>query len=86
MTAQSKLFIDQGRTTLYQLFRYIDQYRFNYVFTPLDCYNIHHTTNVTALSSVKSMIGLKCVFKIGTTFWRFDNQHVLVHDIICWCI
>ena len=31
--AKSKLFIDQGRTTLYQLLRYICQYRCNVVFT-----------------------------------------------------
>jgi len=33
MKAQSKLFIDKGRTTLYQLLQYIGQYRFNAVFT-----------------------------------------------------
>ena len=31
--ARSKLFIDQGRTTLYRLFRYIGQYRRNAVLT-----------------------------------------------------
>jgi len=31
--ARSKLFINQGRTTLYQLLRYIGQYRCNAVFT-----------------------------------------------------
>jgi len=31
--AQTKLFIDQGRTTLYRLLRYIGQYRCNAVFS-----------------------------------------------------
>jgi len=31
--ARSKMFIEQGRTTLYRLFRYTGQYRFNAMFT-----------------------------------------------------
>jgi len=42
-----KLFIDQGRTTLYRLFWYIGQYRLNTVFTWVDCYNTHYTAHVT---------------------------------------
>ena len=68
VTARSKLFIDQGRTTLYQLFRYIDQYRFNNVFIPLDFYNIHHTTNVTALSSVKVSLVQNVFLKLVRLF------------------
>ena len=45
--ARSELFIDQGRTTLYRLLRYIGQYRFNVVLSWVDCYNAHHTTHVT---------------------------------------
>ena len=33
MKARGKLFIHQGRTTLYQLFRYTYQCRFNAMFT-----------------------------------------------------
>jgi len=33
MKARGKLFIDQGRTTLYRQLRYIGQYKFNAMFT-----------------------------------------------------
>jgi len=49
MKAHSKLFIDQERTSLYQLFRYIGQYMFYAVFTLEDCYNTHKTTIEIAL-------------------------------------
>ena len=43
MKARNNVFIDQGRTTLYLLLRYIGQCMCNAVITYVDCYNAHLT-------------------------------------------
>ena len=57
--ARGKLFIHQGRTSLYRLFRYTSQCRLNVVFTKVNWYNLHNTTIVTAFGFVNNITGLK---------------------------
>ena len=40
--ARSKMFIEQGRTTLNRLNYYIGKNRFNSMFTWVECYATHH--------------------------------------------
>jgi len=47
--ARSKLFIDQGRTTLYRLLRYIGQYRCDAVFTH------------SPLSTTSAVVAIQCI-------------------------
>ena len=71
--AMRKLFIDLGHKALIRLLRYIGQYRWNAVFTWVDCYNAHPTTHVTAFWCLKSLL-----FLLQT----FDIQHLLVNETI----
>ena len=65
MKARSNLYIDQGRTTLYRLFRYICQYRVDVMCTYVDWHNIHRTTNVTTFFYRKTYyLSLKSFFKM----------------------